>query len=83
MLALMAARPDLADTMIVRDGSPLYMRAIRINTPACLKCHGDPAAFSEALSDKLGKLYPDDKATGYTTGELRGALRVEFPPETD
>jgi hypothetical protein len=33
ILALMAARPDLADTMIVRDGAPMYMRAIRINTP--------------------------------------------------
>ena len=37
---MMAARTDLTDTMIVRDGAPLYMRAIRINTPLCLQCHG-------------------------------------------
>ena len=72
-----------SDEVRVKDGKiAVFYRPILLQD-VCLKCHGDPAAFSEALSDKLGKLYPDDKATGYTTGELRGAFRVEFPSETD
>ena len=45
----------------------------------CLKCHGDPSTFPTALKEKLQTLYPDDLATGYKTGEIRGAFRVEFP----
>ena len=52
VLAMMAARPDLADTMIVRDGSPLYMRAIRINTPLCLQCHGTKEDLAPEVLDR-------------------------------
>jgi hypothetical protein len=30
----------------------------------CLKCHGDPAAFSPELTTALRELYPTDQATG-------------------
>jgi hypothetical protein len=44
----------------------------------CLACHGSPAPD---VADKLAALYPDDKATGYAVGELRGALWSEAPVE--
>lgn len=43
----------------------------------CLKCHGEPAGFSPELQEKLVVLYPDDQATGYGLGELRGVIRVD------
>ncbi|MBT8064220.1 MAG: DUF3365 domain-containing protein [Xanthomonadales bacterium] len=50
-----------------------YMKAI----PAgglCLQCHGETLA--EPLAGKLQELYPDDRATGYREGDLRGAFVV-------
>ena len=76
ILALMAARPDLADTMIVRDGAPMYMRAIRINTPLCLQCHGMEEDLEPKVLEQLNKLYPGDTATGFSEGDLRGAFVV-------
>ena len=45
----------------------------------CLNCHGDRATFPPTFQAKLKQLYPNDQATGYKTGHLRGAFRVEFP----
>jgi hypothetical protein len=72
-----------SDEVRMKDGkSAVFYRPIMIQD-VCLKCHGDPGTFSETLLEQLAKLYPDDMATGYTKGGLRGAFRVEFPPETD
>jgi len=40
----------------------------------CLACHGE--AIEPDLQAKLDELYPDDKAVGYTLGEVRGAIVV-------
>lgn len=40
--------------------------------PACLACHGDAAAFPPELQATLTALYPEDRATGFREGELRG-----------
>lgn len=45
----------------------------------CLKCHGDESQFSQALSEQIAELYPEDQATGFQLGALRGAIRIEFP----
>ncbi|MCP5537176.1 MAG: DUF3365 domain-containing protein [Akkermansiaceae bacterium] len=59
------------------DKSAVFYRAI-MTQDVCMKCHGDPATFSRELADRLAELYPGDMATGYATGQLRGAFRVEF-----
>ncbi len=46
---------------------------------ACLSCHGDPAQMSEPIKAAIAAKYPDDKATGYQNGDLRGALWAEVP----
>jgi hypothetical protein len=38
--------------------------------------HGDPDTFAPEVSQALQKLYPDDAATGFEIGDLRGAFRV-------
>jgi hypothetical protein len=55
-----------------------YMKAIGIpaNAP-CLTCHGEK--IDAAVSDKLKAMYPQDKATGYKQGDLRGAFTITQP----
>lgn len=55
-----------------------YMKAIVIAEGApCLACHGGKIAPDVAA--KLQTLYPDDKATGYKTGDVRGAFSISQP----
>jgi hypothetical protein len=42
---------------------------------ACLKCH----SAKETVPGFIQEDYPDDKATGYTFGDLRGAISVAVP----
>ncbi|MCG8374075.1 MAG: DUF3365 domain-containing protein [Balneolales bacterium] len=45
----------------------------------CLQCHGSPGKeITEETYDDIQKLYPNDKATGYGEGELRGIFVVEI-----
>lgn len=48
---------------------PLMMDAV------CLLCHGENLAPNIAASIK--RYYPNDQATGFRLGELRGILRVD------
>lgn len=54
-----------------------FYRPIMVQS-LCLNCHGDPATFSPALTSVLAENYPQDLATGYVEGDLRGAFRVEI-----
>jgi len=45
----------------------------------CLSCHGAPPDLADGVPAALEQLYPDDEATGFTAGELRGLLRVSVP----
>ena len=45
--------------------------------PLCLTCHGE--ALSPDVAERIGALYPEDRATGYRAGDLRGAFWVEYP----
>ena len=40
----------------------------------CLDCHG--SEIDADVSAKLAELYPDDKATGYQKGQVRGAIVI-------
>ncbi len=42
--------------------------------PLCLNCHG--TNIQPAIKDILNQLYPDDKATGYRQGQIRGAISL-------
>ena len=45
--------------------------------PLCLSCHGSD--LPPDIADKIGELYPDDEATGFSEGDFRGVFWVEFP----
>lgn len=53
-----------------------YMRAIP-TAPECLACHG--TNISEAVKSQLANEYPNDRAVGYSAGQLRGAVTVKRP----
>ncbi|MBA4136842.1 MAG: hypothetical protein C0518_05950 [Opitutus sp.] len=50
--------------------------------PACLACHGEPAAQSAELRAALQQRYPADAALHYRAGDWRGFIRatVAFSP---
>jgi hypothetical protein len=55
-----------------------WMKAIPMQ-PQCRTCHGTDVA--EPLAETIESLYPEDRATGFEVGELRGAftVRVALP----
>jgi hypothetical protein len=53
-----------------------YMKAIPVQD-ICLACHGKPDAISQPVKEQLAAEYPHDKATGYATGQIRGAISIK------
>lgn len=47
-----------------------------ITQAACIKCHGEKSNIS--LYDSILDLYPDDLATDYKQGDLRGMWSISF-----
>jgi hypothetical protein len=45
--------------------------------PLCLGCHG--TALDDAVASAIRERYPDDRATGYAAGDLRGVFWAEWP----
>jgi len=62
------------------DGATAAFLPIKLQ-PQCLACHGDPAALPAEISAALHTLYPDDTATGFAVGDLRGWFWIEVPNE--
>jgi len=55
-----------------------FMKAIPTGG-LCLQCHGE--AIAPPVAARISELYPDDRATGFMEGELRGAFVVTRPLE--
>jgi len=58
------------------DGKKVFrmMKAIPVSDQ-CLACHG--TKIKPELQQQLQTLYPEDKATGFSTGDLRGAFTLK------
>lgn len=59
------------DKDTVGYAEPIFMQ------PLCVTCHG--ATLAPDLQTKLDELYPNDQATGYAAGDLRGIFWAELP----
>lgn len=61
-----------------KDGKPVfrYMKAIETK-PVCLVCHGKNIA--PPVAEKIRQLYPNDQATGFEVGDIRGAFSIVQP----
>ena len=64
--------------LTTQNGSYSYNKPITIAMEACLKRHGDISG-NTALYKAIKELYPEDKATGYKMGDLRGMIVVTIP----
>jgi hypothetical protein len=52
-----------------------YMKALPVQQ-ICLACHGTADKIKPEVSAQLQKHYPDDKGTGYSMGQIRGAMTI-------
>ncbi|MEQ1851856.1 MAG: DUF3365 domain-containing protein [Chthoniobacteraceae bacterium] len=81
--ALKAGKPPQPQMRKQADRSESFFAPIVLVNPLCLKCHGAPGTDIDAdTTAALRKRYPQDEATGFTLGELRGMWRVDFPAGT-
>lgn len=78
LLAAYLEDPDdrAPHTVSLDDGRTGYVEPI-ILQPLCTTCHGD--AIAGPVLERIHALYPQDQATGFTPGELRGIFWAEFP----
>jgi hypothetical protein len=77
--------PAAEHQRIVNEGGRrylFYMKPIFIAGPVCLQCHGALNKLAPGVADALKELYPEDQATGYALGDLRGAISVKIPSES-
>ena len=66
--------------IVTVNGRPVlrYMKALPVSE-VCLGCHGPVDGLDGELRRKLAEHYPNDRATGYAKGQIRGALTVKRP----
>jgi uncharacterized protein (UPF0264 family) len=69
---------------VVKEGEREYLRYLKplIAGPMCITCHGEKENIPPEVKAILAEKYPDDRATGYHTGDVRGAISVKIalPP---
>lgn len=78
-----AAEAELKDwsEVVTADGGQelLWMRPIR-TVPLCSQCHGSEGTeILPATLEAIRRIYPEDRATGFAAGALRGAVTVRVP----
>jgi len=60
-----------------------YFAPIRMGMDLCMQCHGNPGTdIDESNLNLIRSLYPDDEATGFSMGELRGIWSVNLPADS-
>ena len=71
-------RMEHGEIVTAADGKRVfrYMKAIPMGE-ACQKCHG--TAIDTTLAAVIRQHYPQDQATGFATGSLRGAFTISQP----
>jgi len=71
--------PQLRHSEVV-DGQFRYMQA-QLTEGICLACHG--TQIEPAVKDMIRAKYPEDRATGYLLGSVRGAISLTLPLTKD
>jgi Protein of unknown function (DUF3365) len=73
--------PAVDDAEVVRKGGQYELRYVRVVRLAemCTACHGAPDKIPPAVKEAIARRYPEDRATGFSPGDLRGAVSVRVP----
>lgn len=64
-------RPD-------EEGRAFFYKPIILAMETCLNCHGGKNDISESTLAVISQKYPNDKATGYALGDLRGMWKIRL-----
>jgi hypothetical protein len=64
---------------IVKEGDLKFLRYLKpiLVQAECINCHGKENEISFEVKELIAQKYPDDKATDYSIGELRGAVSIK------
>ncbi len=62
------------------EGALGVLIPIRLKEP-CMMCHGPDGFIAEEVHSAIDEHYPNDSATGFEPGELRGWFWVEVPSQ--
>lgn len=80
-----SGQPVAELTSMQREGLPegIALRAMRgiALEPQCQLCHG--VEIAPTLAEAIAQRYPGDQATGFSTGDLRGAVWAEVSSATE
>ncbi len=71
-------KSDTPQFVILDNDNAAALLPIKLQAQ-CLMCHGPKEQIAPVIQDQLAKLYPDDTATGFSEGELRGWFWIEMP----
>lgn len=75
---MVASYEGINMVVLDQDQNPVYVQPIVLGDQ-CLQCHGKIGTdITAANYEIIQSLYPDDKATGYRSGDLRGIWRIKF-----
>jgi Protein of unknown function (DUF3365) len=78
--ALTGTNPPPPLVTNLTPGTVTFFAPIVLNNELCLKCHGAPGQdISPENVAVIQGLYPQDEATGFKLGDLRGAWRIDIP----
>lgn len=78
--SLVSERAETPNFVVLDNGDPAALLPIKLQSQ-CLMCHGPQEQIPQVVQDQLAKLYPNDEATGFRAGELRGWFWVELPSQ--
>ena len=73
---LVEEHTETARTILLEDGSLGALYPIHLKVQ-CLMCHGGPDDILDEVKTEIAERYPQDKATGFRAGDLRGWFWVE------
>jgi hypothetical protein len=79
LVAERTAEPQFLDLPDGRLGALLPIRL----KPQCTLCHGPEAELAPEVKTALKDQYPDDQATGFREGDLRGWFWIEVPARAE
>jgi len=78
MVAMNSSNP-VKPVLVPENGQMVYYKPIKIAMPACLKCHGSIGTEIDTKTLAIiSQKYPNDRATGYKEGDLRGLWKITF-----
>ena len=72
----------VATRVVVGSGPQAQLRALYpIVFPGgvCSRCHGEEGEIDAEVRAAIDERYPQDRATGFRPGDLRGAVSVRVP----